>query len=442
MNRSSKHSPLHSTLRLALVGLLIASVQNGQANWLRFRGPNGTGVASDNKALPTQWSDSEHLKWKTDLPGPGTSCPIVTGDRVLVTYWSGYGTDGPETGAMSALELHLICVNRNTGKTLWDRSVKARLPELEYNGMLAQHGYASHTPVTDGKNVYAFFGKSGVHAFDLEGKALWSAEVGDGLDGRKWGSAASPMLADDVLIVTASPESGAVYGFDKSSGKQLWKYASGELGGIWATPVLSGEDVALNAPKRIVALNPKTGEERWTADGLKADAVSGSLLAAGGNLFSMGARGAGSLSVHPHGTEAQVEWTGRDGANILTPIYHEDHLYWISGDLAHCRDARTGESVYSERLPGEEAPAGDGGGQEDWRARFASMDYASPVAANGLLYHTRRRGEVLVVKLQPQFEIVSRNKFESDSSDFSATPAISGGQLFIRSAKALYCVAN
>jgi outer membrane protein assembly factor BamB len=251
------------------------------------------------------------------------------------------------------------------------------------------------------------------------------------------------VLAGDVLIVTASPESGAVYGFDKSSGQELWKYASGELGGIWATPILSGDEVVLSAPKRIVALNPKTGEERWTAEGLKADAVTGSLVAGGGNLFGMGARGAGSLAVKAHGSEASVEWTGRDGANILTPIYHEDHLYWVSGDLAHCQDARTGESVYSERLPGEEPPAAAGGsGQEDWRARFASMDYASPVAANGLLYHTRRKGEVLVVKLQPQFEIVARNKFASDSSDFSATPAISDGQLFLRSAKALYCVTN
>lgn len=442
MNPSSVHPSLRCVIRPLLASLLFAFVQSSPADWLQFRGPNGTGIAPDDAKLPTTWSDSEHLKWKADLPGPGASCPIVTGNRVLVTYWSGYGTEGPESGEMSALELHLICLDRNSGRTLWDRSVKARLPELEYSGMLAQHGYASHTPVTDGRTVYAFFGKSGVHAFDLEGKALWSAEVGDGLDGRKWGSAASPVLVGDMLIVTASPESGAVYGFDKKSGRQLWKYASGELGGIWATPVLSGEDIVLSAPKRIVALNPKTGEERWTAEGLKADAITGSLVVGGGNLFGMGARGAGSLSVHAHGSEAHVEWTGRDGASVLSPIYHDNHLYWISGDLAHCRDARTGESVYSERLPGEETPPPSSGGQEDWRARFASMDYASPVAANGLLYHTRRKGEVVVVKLQPQFEIVARNRFASDSSDFSATPAISDGQLFLRSAKALYCVAN
>lgn len=433
-------TPLTSTLLTALVMTAIFS-QVGRADWTRFRGPNGTGIASDNQSLPTTWSDAENLKWKADLPGPGGSCPIITGDRVLVTYWSGYGADGPGSGEMSDLKLHLICFDRKTGKTLWDQSAEARLPEIEYDGMLAQHGYASHTPVTDGNNVYAFYGKSGVHAFDLDGKALWQAKVGDGLDERKWGSSSSPILVDDVLVVTASPESGAVYGFDKNSGEQLWKYDQGNLGNIWATPVASGQDVVLSAPRRVVALNAKTGEESWTAEGLKADAVSGSLLAGGGNLYGMGGRGAGSLAVHAHGNEAHVEWTGRDGANVLTPLHHDGHLYWISGDLAHCRNAKTGEEVYSERLPEDPNPPAPSG-ESGRGARFASMDYASPVAANGLLYHTRRKGEVLVVKLQPEFELVARNKFSSDDSEFIATPAISGGQMFIRSGKALYCVAD
>lgn len=427
-----------STACLSAV-LAFSFVSLSQADWTRFRGPNGSGLTSD--AVPTSWSDSENLKWKVDLPGPGGSCPIVTGDRVLVTYWSGYGMDGPGSGEMSDLKLHLICFDRKSGKTLWDQSVNARLPEIEYNGMLAQHGYASHTPVTDGKSVYAFFGKTGVHAFDLDGKPLWQAEVGDGLDGRKWGSSSSPILVDDVLVVTASPESGAVYGFDKKSGKQLWKYEQGNLGNIWATPIAVDENVVLSAPRRIVALDAKTGKESWTADGVKADAISSSLLAHGETVYGSGSRGGGSLALRAHANEAHLEWSGRDGGNIITPLHHDGHLYWISGDMAHCRNAKTGESVYSERLP--EGPKAEPSNQEGGRGgRFASMDYASPVAANGLLYHTRRKGEVLVVKLKPEFELVSRNKFDSDNNEFISTPAISDGQLFIRSARTLYCVAN
>jgi outer membrane protein assembly factor BamB len=343
---------------------------------------------------------------------------------------------------MADLELHLLCVDRNSGNTRWDRAVQARMPETEYGGMMLQHGYASHTPVTDGKTVYAFFGKSGVHAFDLDGMPLWQAEVGDGLDDRKWGSSASPILVGDILVVTASAESKAIYGFDKKSGEQRWKYDTGDLAHIWATPILVGEDVVLNAPNRIVAVNARTGKETWSVQGLKTDAITGSLVAGGGKLFAMGARGAGSLALRANGNMGSVEWTGRDGANILSPVYHEDHLYWVDGSLAECRNATTGEEVYSERLPEAPSPPASSTGEGGRDARFAGMDYASPVAANGLMYQTRRKGEVLVIKLQPEFELVSRNQFKSDTSDFIATPAVSDGQLFLRSMKALYCVAQ
>lgn len=412
------------------------------ADWTRFRGANGSGMASDGQSVPTSWSDTEQLKWKLDLPGPGGSSPIVSGDRVWVTYWTGYGDTGPGAGEMSDLSLHLLCVDRKTGKPIWDRAVPAQLPETEHGGMLAQHGYASHTPVTDGERVYAFFGKSGVHAFDLDGNVLWERQVGDGLDDRKWGSSASPILAGDVLVVTASPESGAVYGLDKVTGAVVWTYDSGDLKHIWATPVVVGDTVVLSAAKRVVALNASTGKEAWSAKGLNSDAITGSLVVGDGTIFAMGARGAGSIALRPEGDQVVEVWTGRDGANILSPVYSEGHLYWVSDTLANCIDASTGEEVYSERIPRAETPASAEGAGEDRGARFASMDYASPVAADGLLYHTRRRGEVMVIRLQPEFEIVARNQFKSDNTDFIATPAISDGELYLRSMKALYCVAQ
>jgi outer membrane protein assembly factor BamB len=156
----------------------------------------------------------------------------------------------------------------------------------------------------------------------------------------------------------------------------------------------------------------------------------------------MGSRGGGSFAIRATGdSDDRTVWSGRDGANISSPVYWEGHLYWIEGSLANCRNAGTGEEVYSERIPGTET-GGQGSGGGDRNARFAGMDYSSPVAAGGYLYQITRNGDGLVVKLGSKFELVARNKFASDSGDFSATPAISDGQLFIRSSKNLYCVAE
>ena len=193
------------------------------ADWTRFRGPNGSGIPEDGKAFPLKWSDTENLNWKTALPGPGSSSPIVVGDKIFVTCWSGYGTDESRNADMEDLKRHLVCIARTSGKILWNQTVKAKMPEERYGGMFTQHGYATHTPVSDGKNVYAYFGKSGLHAFGLNGKKLWEANAGNNLDRRGWGSASSPIVYQDKIIVTASVEDEAVYAFDTKTGSQLWR---------------------------------------------------------------------------------------------------------------------------------------------------------------------------------------------------------------------------
>jgi outer membrane protein assembly factor BamB len=447
------------------------------ADWPRFRGPNGSGIAPDDKPVPTEWSEEKNLKWKTPLPGPGSSSPVVTGDRVFVTCWTGYATDEENRGGdPSNLKRHLICLDRKTGKILWDQAVAAKLPEDRYGGMFAQHGYASHTPVTDGTRVYAFFGKSGVYAYDLDGKPLWQADVGIELDRRNWGSASSPILVDGYLIVTAAPESHAMYAFDAKTGKQVWKAGADGFESTWGTPVVATagqqSDIVLSVPGEIWGLNPQNGQLRWYSTGLRSDSVCNSAIVDNGIIYAMADRGGGSLAVRAGGkddvSKSNIAWTGANGSRIPTPVLWDGRLYWTSGSLANCRDARTGQEVYSERLPGAtelaaESNGVDRGGRTDAGERggfggggrgpggggrrgggmggaMMGQDYASPVAANGHLFQVTRRGEVLVIKLGPKFELMGRNKFASDHSDFSATPAISDGQLFIRSAKALYCV--
>jgi outer membrane protein assembly factor BamB len=180
-----------SLSRYILTALLTAlvSIPVAAADWTQFRGPGGLGVSTE-KGLPTNWSGSENIVWKTDLPGAGTSSPIFVGDKIFLTCYSGYNEPGQRGGSQEDLKRQVVCLNRQTGKLVWAKEIPSKLPEQER--IRDDHGYASNTPVSDGKTVFAFFGKSGVFAFDLTGKQLWHADVGDELNG--WGSAASPVV--------------------------------------------------------------------------------------------------------------------------------------------------------------------------------------------------------------------------------------------------------
>lgn len=492
---------------LLAAALILSAAPGAQADWARFRGPNGSGVAADSKPVPTTWGADKNIKWQLDMPGPGTSAPIIVGDKVFVTCWTGYAEDERgDSGNLDDLKRNLICVDRKAGKILWNKEVKAKLPEDRFSGQFTNHGYASHTPVSDGERVYAFFGKSGVHAFDLDGKLLWSADVGDGLDRRGWGSAASPILAGDKLIVTASIESNALIALDKKTGKEIWNSAADVFSGVWGTPILAGpkgrEELVLAINGEIWGVNPESGKLNWYAPGLSGRNATISMIESDGVVFGLGSQGAGSIAVKTGGKDdvgsSHTVWKGKDGPNIITPVLHDGRLYWANGSLAYCRDAKTGEEIYTERLPGASAspssgggrlgqgppagghpggppqggpeyrggrPGGDGqpGGPGGQRAggpggprgggpgggrsgggggRFGGSDYASPIAAGGHMYALLGSGETLVVKLGDKFEFVGRNKLGEAGERFTGTPAADGGQLFIRSSKRLYCIAE
>src|SRR5690606_6597010 len=154
-------------VRACFLGVLLVSLASPTiaGDWPQFRGPGGAGISSDS--APTTWSESENLRWKTPLPGPGSSSPIVWGDRVFVTCYTGYGVERG-SGAPEDLKRHLLCLDRATGRILWQATVDAVLPEDPYQGFISEHGYASSTPITDGERIYVFFGKSGVLAYDFD----------------------------------------------------------------------------------------------------------------------------------------------------------------------------------------------------------------------------------------------------------------------------------
>ena len=219
--------------------VLLSAAAGTRADWTRFRGPNGTGISPDDTPTPVKWSASQNLRWKLALPGAGASSPIIVGDRIYLTCYSGYGLDRENAGDQKNLKRHLLCIDRANGELIWNKTIDAVLPEDPYTGIgVPEHGYASHTPVSDGRNVYVFFGKTGVLAFDKQGNQLWQTSVGTESDPRSWGSASSPILYQDLLIVPATAESEALVALDKKTGKEVWRQEAAGFSMSWCTPVL------------------------------------------------------------------------------------------------------------------------------------------------------------------------------------------------------------
>ncbi len=420
------------------------------ADWTRFRGPNGAGISTERDPLPTSWSGTRNLQWKIPLPGPGSSSPIAVGDKVFVTYWSGYGMDRRNPGDPKQLRRHLICIDRHTGKTLWSKAIEARLPEISYSGRITQHGYASHTPVSDGEHVYAFFGKSGVFCFDMEGKQVWQRHIGMESDPEGRGSASSPILYRHLLIVTATSESEALVGLNRKTGEVVWRQEAAGLNATWGTPALAHAgpnrtDLVITVPREIWGLNPNTGRLRWYSSGLQSGNANSSAISHDGIVYAVesGARGGGGVAVRAGGkgdvTQSRVLWSARHANRTATPILYHGRLYTFSNQIVTCIDAGTGTEIFKARLrTGNTVPAAQGSFR---RGGGFGSNYASPVIGDGKIYFVTRSGLVFVLKASERFELLAVNRMAEDGEEFSATPAISQGRLFLRSNRNLYCLA-
>lgn len=395
------------------------------SDWTQFRGPGGLGI-SDEKGMPVKWSSTDNIAWKVELPGPGASSPIVVGQRVFLTCYTGYGLE-PAQGDPQELRRHLLCFDRSSGKELWKKTFEPKLPEHKYQGEGSYHGYAASTPISDGERLYVFFGKSGVFCFDLDGQQLWQASVGDGTNG--WGSGCSPVLFDKLLLVNASIESGSLVALDKLTGKEVWK--AGGVRSAWNTPLLvdakSRREIVVSTESRLLSFDPHDGKPLWNADGVhryvcpSVVAHDGVVFAIGGGHTSLAVRAGGSGDV----TESHGVWRKPKGSNVGSPVYLDGHLYWATdgGGIVCCQNAATGEFVFEKRL--------DPGSGTIW---------SSPVLADGKLYFVSQSKGTFVVAAKPEYELLAHNTFADDNSRTNASPAVHNGQLLLRTDRALYCI--
>jgi len=426
----------------ALVLFVFNSLTLHAGDWPRFRGPDGSGVAVDSDSLPTTWSPTANVAWKTQMPGPGASSPIIVGGKAFVTCYSGYGLTQENPGEIENLVRHLVCVNLQTGKVLWQKDVKAALPEDPYTGIgVTAHGYASHTPVSDGKNVYTFFGKSGVHAFDMDGKELWQAEVGKESDPTKWGSSSSPVIYNNTVIVTASAESQAIIGLDTQTGKELWRQEAEGLDGMWGTPTLvkideDRTDLVMCVAKELWGLDPASGKLRWFASATGAEHAYSSVILDGKRVFAFTGRGGGSIAIDAGGSgdvsKTNTVWTGGETTSFATPVRHKSKVYLVTSGVVNVVDEKTGEKVQQVRLAGALQTGG----------RFGSLDYPSPIVVGDRMFYLNGSGQMFVFDLTGELKQIAVNRVTADVETFWGTPAVSDGRLVLRSSMHLYCVAD
>jgi outer membrane protein assembly factor BamB len=412
---------------VAAILLLTSANRLAAADWPAFRGPTGDGFSAEDKA-PVEWSASDNVAWKAELPQPGNGSPIVVADRVLVTCAE------DEEGKQRSL----YCFDRNSGKQLWVRTVHVdeKMPTHKTNP------YCGSTPASDGKRVIVFHGSAGLYCYDLDGKELWSRNLGEFR--HMWGYGASPLFHKGKVLLHAGPGANVyLTAIDPTNGKQIWKTAEPIEGdgnrrddnnpmGSWSTPVVANvegqEQIICMMPTRVNAYDAESGDIIWSCEGLVHDRGSlaySSPIIVGDLCFVTGGYKGPTVAIRLGGsgnvTESHRLYRNENSPqSIGTGVAIDGYVYRpnAGGPAIQCIDPATGEVLWSER--------------------GAGANWGSVVSAGGLLYVTNKKGTTLVFKPNPkEYEEVARNELDDSSN---TTPAISNEQIFIRSDGHLFCI--
>ena len=433
-------------ISLVVAGLSVLSEKTRAANWPQWRGPDGSGI-SNEKNLPSEWSPTKNIKWKTAIDGRAHSSPIVWGNRVfLTTAIQGDVVPGAKAvkhtveggkeflhpdsvGADRKHTFKVIALDRESGKILWQSTAWEGTP---YDNRHRKSSYAASTPATDGKLVYAFFGTEGLYAYDFKGNLAWKAQLGN-LGTVGMGTGTSPILFENLVIVQCDEENGEasfIVAVDKKTGKEVWK-SPRKIQVSWSTPLLvhtaKRAELITSGTEAVVAYDPATGKELWRHKGVESNAIPSPVANSEMAFLVAGfpAKIAMAIKLGQNGDltgTPNVPWTYAKGtAYVPSPILYGDYLYLTTDrGILTCIDARTGEVKYE-------------GGRIPIPATFT----ASPVAFEGKILMTSEDGDTFMVKAGPKHEVLGTN---SVGEPVYASPAIADGRIFIRGEKNLYCI--
>ncbi len=437
------------------MGGLLLLLLSPQANvlagdhWPQFRGPDATGVVQSNVNLPDRWSAEDNVAWKREIPGRGWSSPVIWGNRVFLTtvvnsdeteaakkglYFGGNRPKPPE----SEHEWQVLCLNLDDGKIEWQKTVHQGKPQTSIH---VKNSFASETPTTDGKHVYAVFGGVGVFCLDMSGDVVWTKTIDPTKTRYGWGFAASPILHKDRLyLLNDNDDASSLLALDKTTGEEIWKVERDEKSN-WATPYVwehSGEtEIVVPATGRVVSYG-LDGKEKWSLSGMSSITIAtpyeheGLLIISSGYvgdpsrpLYAIRPGATGDISLVDEETSNKfIAWSQPTSAPYNPSTIAYAGIIYVLHDrgLMAAYDAKTGEEIYSkQRIPK---------GRE-----FTS----SPWAYDGKLFCLNENGETFVIRAGREFELLHTNTLMEDDMGM-ATPAIVDNHLLIRTAARLYCI--
>ena len=407
-----------------------------------------------------EWSETKNVKWKVKLPGFGTSTPIIWGDRVFVlTAVPGEkkaeskSSEPPPTAPESpnpgerrgragggfgrsekpteTYQFTVLCLDRKTGKTVWQKVAREEVP---HEGHHKDHGFASASPVTDGKHLLAYFGSRGLYCFDLDGNLKWEKDFGDMQTKNSFGEGSSPALfGNTVVVVWDHDGDDFIVALDKTTGQELWRTARNDDTG-WSTPLViengGKPQVIVNATRKVRSYDLMNGKQVWECAGQTANAIPSPVATADTVYLTSGFRGSALFALQFDrtgdltGTDA-IRWSyNKNTPYVPSPLLVNDALYLVTGNngTLSCFDAKSGQAKFEgERLEG------------------IFGIYASPVAAKDRVYVLGREGTCLVLKQGPKLEVLATNKLDEKTD---ASLALAGNELFVRGHQSLYCIAE
>ena len=412
---------LRTIIRLSLLAavvsgsLIFASSADAAENWPGWRGPRGDGSV-ENGSLPTSFEVARDVIWKVPMPGTGHASPIIWEDRIFLV-------DAIEDTA----ERLLLCLERETGKTLWQKTVL----ESPFEDIHRLNSRASSTPLTDGERVYvSFLDKTEmfVAAYDFDGKKLWETRPGD--FSSKHGYCSSPVLWKDTIIVNGDHDGDAyLVSLDRKTGETIWKVDRPNKTRSYCTPIIrhiDGRDqLILSGSKCVASYDPSTGEQHWIIDGPTEQYVASLVYNRDENLLFLtcGFPSKHLMGIRPDGrgnvTDSHVAWHEQVGAAYVpSPVAVGPYFLVVADNgVASCFIAKTGERLWRERLPGQHS--------------------ASAITANGLAYFLSDAGILSVIEPGPEFDVVAQSELGEETY---ASPAVYEGRFYLRAIDHLYCL--
>lgn len=403
---------------VTLLALAVSCVPAHADNWPGWRGPQRNGVSREQD-IPLHWSADEGIRWKIPLPGAGISNPIVWGQRVICTSADGRNQQ----------DLHIICNDIADGRELWHTRLWGTAPTLHH---ATKSSMASPSPITDGRHIFAFFGTGDVFCTDMDGHLVWHRSLANeyGPIENRFAASSSPLLFEDVLIVQCDHYGPSyVVAIDKKTGANRWKTDRPEAWLSWSSPICAplddptGVELILSGSEKLDALDPRTGKTLWTLAGMARECIP-TPIAASGRIYATSGPGAATYAIRGGGrgdvTDSHTVWSSTRGNPFVPSAIVVGNRFYVADDngIATCLDAVTGKTV--------------------WRKRFGGKYTASPVAADGKIYFTNESGETLVISADAdQYEELARNTV---GEPVFASPAIAAGCIFLRSSQHLWCI--